>query len=44
MSMNTELLQFLDGTLAPDREAELLHRLSVSPERRELLRSYFKQQ
>ncbi|MDP4229613.1 MAG: hypothetical protein Q8916_04315 [Bacteroidota bacterium] len=42
--MNTELLQFLDGTLAPDREAELLHRLSVSPERRELLRSYFKQQ
>lgn len=44
MSMNTELLQFLDGTLAPDREAELLHRLSVSPERRELLRSFINQQ
>jgi hypothetical protein len=42
--MNTELLQFLDGTLAPEQEAELLHRLSVSPERRDLLRSYFNQQ
>ncbi len=42
--MNTELLQFLDGTLAPEQEAELLHRLSVSPERRDLLRSFFNQQ
>lgn len=41
MSMNTELLQFMDGTLAPDQEAELLHRLSVSPERREILRSFY---
>ncbi|MFI5264369.1 MAG: hypothetical protein ACHQM6_07635 [Candidatus Kapaibacterium sp.] len=39
--MNTELLQFMDGTLAPEQEAELLHRLSVSPERREILRSFF---
>lgn len=44
MSMNTELLQFLDGTLVPEREAELLHRLSVSPERRDLLRSFINQQ
>jgi hypothetical protein len=44
MSMNTEILQFLDGTLAPDSEAELLHRLSVSPERRDLLRSFINQQ
>ncbi len=44
MSMNTQLLQFLDGTLHPEQEAELLHRLSVSPERRELLRSFFNQQ
>jgi hypothetical protein len=42
--MNTELLQFLDGTISPDAEAELLHRLSVSPERRELLRSFINQQ
>jgi hypothetical protein len=42
--MNTEILQFLDGTLAPDAEAELLHRLSVSPERRDLLRSFINQQ
>jgi hypothetical protein len=44
MSMNTELLQFLDGTISPDAEAELLHRLSVSPERRDLLRSFINQQ
>src|SRR5436309_1683748 len=42
MSMTTELLQFLDGSLAPDAEAELLHRLSVSPERRAHLRSFIK--
>ena len=44
MSMNTELLQFLDGSLYPEQEAELLHRLSVSPERRDLLRSFLNQQ
>jgi hypothetical protein len=44
MSMNTELLQFLDGSLHPEQEAELLHRLSVSPERRDLLRSFLNQQ
>src|SRR5690349_14529897 len=44
MSMTTELLQFLDGTLSPDAEAELLHRMSVSPERRNLLRSFINQQ
>ncbi len=42
--MNTELLQFLDGSLHPEQEAELLHRLSVSPERRDLLRSFLNQQ
>src|SRR6478752_5390184 len=44
MSMNTELLQFLDGTISPDAEAELLHRMSVSPERRDVLRSFINQQ
>ena len=44
MSTNTELLQFLDGSLHPEQEAELLHRLSVSPERREMLRSFINQQ
>jgi hypothetical protein len=44
MSVHEEILGFLDGSLAPDAEAELLHRMSVSPERRALLRSYFKQQ
>ncbi|MEP7234316.1 MAG: hypothetical protein ABI778_03375 [Ignavibacteriota bacterium] len=39
--MNSELLKFMDGSLGPDQEAELLHRLSVSPERREILRSFF---
>ncbi|MEI8135136.1 MAG: hypothetical protein WCH46_08710 [bacterium] len=44
MNINTELLQFLDGTISPDAEAELLHRLSVSPERRDILRSFINQQ
>src|SRR5579883_2452629 len=39
-----ELQEFLDGGLTGENEAELLHRLSVSPERRELLRSFMKQQ
>lgn len=44
MSVHDEILGFLDGTLPADAEAELLHRMSVSPERRNLLRSYFQQQ
>jgi hypothetical protein len=44
MSVHEEILGFLDGTLPADAEAELLHRMSVSPERRGLLRSYFQQQ
>src|SRR5688500_16906636 len=44
MSVHDEILGFLDGTLPADAEAELLHRMSVSPERRSLLRSYFQQQ
>lgn len=44
MSVHEEILGFLDGTLPADAEAELLHRMSVSPERRSLLRSYFQQQ
>lgn len=39
-----QLQEFLDGSLSHEAEAELLHRLSVSPERREILRSYMKQQ
>src|SRR5689334_6478179 len=39
-----QLQEFLDGSLTHEAEAELLHRLSVSPERREILRSYMKQQ
>ncbi len=42
--MTIQLQEFLDGSLPPEQEAELLHRLSVSPERRNLLRSYMKQQ
>jgi hypothetical protein len=36
-------MRLLDGSLSADEEAELLHRLSVSPERREMLRSYLSQ-
>jgi len=43
MEKNTEILQFLDGALTHEEEAELLHRLSVSPERRDVLRSYIDQ-
>lgn len=42
-NISESLQQFLDGSLSGDQEAELLHRLSVSPERREVLRSYMKQ-
>lgn len=43
MSVHEEILGFLDGTLSAEAEAELLHRMSVSPERRALLRGYFDQ-
>lgn len=43
MEKNIEILQFLDGALTHEEEAELLHRLSVSPERRDVLRSYIDQ-
>ncbi|MEO6938595.1 MAG: hypothetical protein ABI444_00415 [Candidatus Kapaibacterium sp.] len=44
MTPNENILQFLDGSLSQEDEAELLHRLSVSPERRALLRSFLKQE
>jgi hypothetical protein len=43
MTLNERILDFMDGSLAPDDEAELLHRLSVSPEKRDLLRSFMNQ-
>lgn len=43
MEKNIDILQFLDGALSHEEEAELLHRLSVSPERRDVLRSYIDQ-
>jgi hypothetical protein len=43
MYSSNDILQFLDGSLSAEREAELLHRLSVSPERRDVLRGYMNQ-
>jgi hypothetical protein len=43
-NVTIQLQEFLDGSLSHEAEAELLHRLSVSPERRDILRSYMKQQ
>ncbi len=43
MASNEDILQLLDGGLGSEDEAELLHRLSVSPERREILRSFMEQ-
>ncbi|HWF44673.1 MAG TPA: hypothetical protein VG537_08520 [Candidatus Kapabacteria bacterium] len=43
MTLNERILDFMDGTLPPDDEAELLHSLSVSPEKRDLLRSFMNQ-
>ena len=43
MTANDLILQFLDGSLNSEQEAEFLHILSVSPERRELLRGYMRQ-
>ncbi len=35
-----QILEFLDGNLSATEEEELLHRLAVSPERRQLLRQH----
>jgi hypothetical protein len=41
--INERILEFLDGSLSHEEEAELLHTLSVSPEKRNLLRGYMNQ-
>jgi hypothetical protein len=41
--IHQRILGFLDGTLSHEEEAELLHTLSVSPEKRDLLRNYLNQ-
>jgi hypothetical protein len=43
MTLNERILDFLDGSLPPDDEAELLHTLSVSPEKRTMLRGFMEQ-
>jgi len=43
MIRNENILKFLDGALSSEEEAELLHRLSVSPEKRAVLRSFINQ-
>jgi hypothetical protein len=43
MTLNERILDFLDGSLPAEDEAELLHTLSVSPEQRGLLRSFMLQ-
>jgi hypothetical protein len=43
MASNEDILQLIDGGLSSHDEAELLHRLSVSPERRQVLRSFLQQ-
>src|ERR1041385_3186411 len=43
MTLSQRILDFMDGTLAPDDEAELLHTLSVSPEKRYMLRDFMQQ-
>jgi hypothetical protein len=43
MTLNERILDFLDGSLPPDDEAELLHTLSVSPEKRGLMRTFMEQ-
>ncbi|GEM_PF-2301009 len=43
MTLNERILDFLDGTLPADDEAELLHTLSVSPEKRNMLRDFMQQ-
>jgi hypothetical protein len=43
MTLNERILDFLDGSLTAEDEAELLHTLSVSPEKREMLRGFMEQ-
>ena len=43
MTLNERILDFLDGSLPAEDEAELLHSLSVSPEKRGMLRSFMLQ-
>ncbi len=43
MTLNERILDFLDGSLPADDEAELLHTLSVSPEKRNVLRGFMLQ-
>ena len=43
MTLNERILDFLDGSLPAEAEAELLHTLSVSPEKRGVLRDFMEQ-
>ncbi|MDP4231973.1 MAG: hypothetical protein Q8913_01255 [Bacteroidota bacterium] len=43
MTLNERILEFMDGSLHPNDEAELLHTLSVSPEKRNVLRDFMNQ-
>ncbi len=43
MTLNERILDFMDGSLSPHDEAELLHTLSVSPEKRGVLRDFMSQ-
>src|ERR1035437_4917038 len=43
MTLNERILDFMDGSLPPHDEAELLHTLSVSPEKRGVLRDFMSQ-
>ena len=43
MTLNDRILDFLDGSLPAEDEAELLHTLSVSPEKRTRLRGFMEQ-
>ncbi len=43
MTLNERILDFLDGSLPADDEAELLHTLSVSPEKRDVMRGFMDQ-
>lgn len=43
MTLNDRILDFLDGSLPADDEAELMHTLSVSPEKRGVLRGFMDQ-
>jgi hypothetical protein len=43
MTLNERIIDFLDGSLPADDEAELLHTLSVSPEKRNMLRGFMQQ-